>query len=280
MTPHNHISSELAELGSSLKASELTGRVLTVPAGFFEGFAGMMLLKLRALDVTDELEALSPLLASASRISPFTVQPGYFEERAVEIPSEKEIPSLLRDLQTKNPFTVPAGYFENLQLPLMAGDVLDKQDPASPLLDSISRETPYTLPAGYFQSLDPLSVVVAEAHPSAARVIGMRANGWMRYAAAAVVISFVAASAFFFINRNSSAGADDASIARTMKNVSTEEIDEVIELADEQVFYAVNARDADEISKLVSSVPEKDIQDFLNDTEGAESDIDEDPLLN
>ena len=250
MTPHNHISSELTELGSFLKASELTGRVLTVPAGFFEEFAGLMLRKLRTLEVTEELEGLSPLLASASRISPFSVQPGYFEESAVFVPSEDEIPSLLRDLKAQNPFTVPAGYFENLQLPSMASDV----------------------------SSAPGDVSSASVVP--AKVMSMRANGWMRYAAAAVVISFVAASAFFFINRNSSVGSDDASIARTMKNVSTQEIDEVIELADEQVFYAVNARDADEISKLVSSVPEKDIQDFLNDTEGAESDIDEDPLLN
>jgi len=291
MTPPDNILTELNELNSSLATVDRTTPIFTVPPGFFESFADRMIQKVRSLegsgeltsramtqdprprdvqsaDVNEELSSLSPFLKSISRGMPFSAPAGYFdtlETMPAAAGSMEELSPLLLGLRHKNPFQVPDGYFEQLAV----GPRFN--------LESLRPVNPYTVPANYFTGLDPMTAVRKQ--QPVAKVVGTHSFKWVRYAAAAVVITFVSVSAFFFINRNNTT-TSEAGIAGTMQNVSTKAIDEVIELADAESVYASNAADKADISKLMQDVPDKDIQEFLNETEDLESDTGDDPLLN
>jgi hypothetical protein len=108
MEPRQNIIRELNEAGIALPG-ELVATPYAVPLGYFEAFADAVLARLRRDEAREELEAISPLLASLSRKMPFEVPQGYFE--AAPLPVET---SLLDGLSREMPYAVPAGYFESL----------------------------------------------------------------------------------------------------------------------------------------------------------------------
>lgn len=63
-------------------------QVFTVPVGYFDLLPGLILEKIRAMEVghEEEISSLSPLLAGISKKMPMSVPEGYFSE--VRIPSE------------------------------------------------------------------------------------------------------------------------------------------------------------------------------------------------
>ncbi|RYY62141.1 MAG: hypothetical protein EOO05_03845 [Chitinophagaceae bacterium] len=312
MSNPENISNELNELKSSLAGSGRPGGSFAVPQGYFDGFAQNMLERVRLLDVSDELAGLSPVLAGVPKVNPYSVPSGYFDSLDPMVPNRDEdisLSPLMKGLQKKQSFSVPEGYFGKMAAPSVA-------DPVSPLLESISRVTPYTVPAGYFASLNPMQQVAepvsplldsisrvtpytvpagyfASLEPMAAvrpaKVISMGASRWKQYAAAASVVIVISLGSIFYFNRNTSDSADNI-IAAAAKEAPARALDDFFNLddaaidqaiqSDNRILAAVKAQDAKEISKLVKNVPDKEIQAFLNETESAESDIDEDPLLN
>jgi len=111
-------------------------------------------------------------------------------------------------------------------------------------------------------------------------------RSWITYAAAAVVIAFVSVSGFFYLQRQGDDTIKSSAKATIdVKGIPADQIDQLIKLADEDVLYANNtagkttASDKD-VERLMKNVPEKEIQDFLNDADAAESDIDNDIILN
>jgi hypothetical protein len=108
-------------------------------------------------EIQEELQSLSPLLASMDKVNVFTVPQGYFESISPTVlacinESENNLPS-----PVQNTPEVPQGYFDSF-----AGSVLDKikvleshseeLKSLSTILASVSKENVFAIPDGYFDS--------------------------------------------------------------------------------------------------------------------------------
>ena len=109
----------------------------------------------------------------------------------------------------------------------------------------------------------------------------MPTRNWMRYAAAAMIIGAIAISSFFYLNRNTDSidpsTKSFAWVEKNLKKVSTDDIDKFVKTTvDESPSSAIAKVEApDEVRNLLKDVSDKEIQDFLNDTQSAESDPDD-----
>jgi hypothetical protein len=259
MTQRDTILQELQELKSSLADAGFQN-VYQVPAGYFDGLADEILKRARALEATtakEELENLSPLLSTISK---------------------------------KMPHSVPVGYFDTLEKKLEQAISTDSEQTAkeeletlSPLLSELKNKKTYTVPVGYFENLQPTISVDKENEGSKTKIVSITSRKWFRYAAAAVVIGFVATIGFIVFNRNESidpANKSYAWVEKNLKKVSTDEINEFVELANEGTTDMVKTEAKDEISNLLKDVSDKEIQEFLNETQLAEPGTDDDLILN
>ena len=92
---------------------------LSVPAGFFEGFASRMMDRIKA----EEQGEFSPLLSRIGKNMPYQVPEGYFD---TSLPS-----SVLMGLKDKTVYEVPEGYFETLP-EIMTARVRTSEEKTSP----------------------------------------------------------------------------------------------------------------------------------------------------
>lgn len=231
---------ELKELESSLAtASPLN--VYVAPAGYFDGLAGEILNRIQAMEAADSLEEMKILSGAIS------------------------------NMPVVNPYSVPAGYFEKLPENLLklvsntAGEQTTQQEleALSPLLNSLRKEAPYKVPAGYFDQLNAPATRKEET-----KVISLVNRKWFRYAAAALVIAFVASIGFLFLNKKENIDPSEKSFAwveKSMKKVSTDEINQFVEMTDDMAPVVASTSEKDVIKELVKNIPAEEIQDFLND---------------
>jgi hypothetical protein len=222
------------ELNSSLPF-HVKMPVFNVPEGYFDRFADEVLAKIKgkqAVSPSDELAALSPILAGISRKMPFSVPENYFSETTTSLPGllqdEERLPEVL----------------------LAAGKVM-----------------PYDVPAGYFDGL-PQRVLNQVAKPKA-KVISFNRN-WMRYAAAAVLIGVVAISSivyFFSGSKADPATQSESWIAKKLKNVSNKELEEFIMTASflNGTETAKNGKQgSQDVEKMLKDVSDTELDAFLS----------------
>lgn len=257
MTNRDTILQELEQLNSRLGDVAYQNTTYQVPAGYFDGLADEILKRIKALESTtvkEELSHLSPLLSSIKKDMPFSVPGGYFDTLGKKI--EQTISNEIDQ------------------------DPQEELQDLSPLLSDLKKKTTYTAPEGYFENLQP--VVDIENKQSEAKVIPITRRKWLRYAAAAVVIGFVAT--FTFISQNKKDVDPDtksyAWIQKNLKKVSTDDINEFVELANAETADVVKVDAKDEINSLVKDISDKEIQDFLNETQSVETGTDDDIILN
>ncbi|MEO6289518.1 MAG: hypothetical protein ABIO76_06340, partial [Ginsengibacter sp.] len=114
-----------------------------------------------ALEILNELKAISPLIAGLEKVNVFTVPEGYFNKLSERI-SNFAIFSSRGDSNsdTANVQDVPNGYFENLSTNILAKvknlypETTDEElNKMSPLLYSLKDKNVYQVPDGYFDSL-------------------------------------------------------------------------------------------------------------------------------
>jgi hypothetical protein len=228
------------------------------PAGYFDGLAEKILKIVKGSEATnaaDELASLSPLLSSISKQNLYTVPAGYF------------------DTLDKKLATIPIDFKNE--------SVQEELENISPLLGGLKKQTPYTLPGGYFESLKYDNP--RENNVPAAKVISITSRKWFRYAAVALVIGFVATVGFLLLNKPDRIDPADKSfswVQKSMKKVSTDEINEFIELANAGTPDAVKTNGKEEINNLLKDVSDKEIQDFLNETQTAVPETDDDLIMN
>lgn len=266
MTNRDTILNELNDLGSTL-GNYNPQNIYAVPTGYFEGLPTRIMNRIKALDTTnarEELENLSSLLSNVSK---------------------------------ETLYAVPAGYFQNL-----SGDVLQKikensnhlsQEPfgqtseeeienLSPILSSLKNKNPYSVPADYFESLE------TKTGKKEATVISITKTKrrWYRLAAAALVIGVIAIGGLLFIGKNSvSVDNPQAWINKNVnKRVSPEKIDEFVTLVKDDANVKreeeTDAIKQAEIKELMKDVPEKDIEEFLNDAVALGSNSDTEEIMN
>lgn len=256
MTTRNTILNELRDLESSL-GSYSPQNIYTVPNGYFEGLPTQILNRIKALEAADakeELGYLSPLLSNASKEMPYSVPADYFQNLGDNI---------VQQLSDHANHQTSEEEIENL----------------SPLLSSLKNKNPYSVPAGYFENLE------TQTEKKEAKVITITKRRWYRLAVAAVFIGIVAIGGLLFMNpgqpdidKNPRAWVNK----NVNKKVSQEKIDEFVKLAGDETINTTEESDATkqaEIKELMKDIPEKEIEDFLNDVVALES-IETDALMN
>jgi|SRR5688572_16174738 len=264
MTNRNTILNELRDLESSL-GNYNPQNIYTVPNGYFEGLPAQILNRIKALEAADaneELAWLSPLLSNVSKEMPYSVPAGYFQNLSDNIVQQL---SEHTDHQTSE----------------------EEIERLSPLLSSLKNKNTYSVPAGYFENLERKTVHKDSfGETKEARVITITKRRWYRLAVAAVFIGVVAIGALLFINpgqpdidKNPRAWVNK----NVNKKVSHEKIDEFVKLAEDETINATEESDATkqaEIKELVKDIPEKEIEDFLNDAVALESNNDTEGIMN
>ncbi len=257
MTNRNIISNELKELRSTLE-NYGPQNTYTVPNGYFEGLPTQILNRVRALEATEakeELEYLSPVLSNASKEMPYSVPAGFFQNL-----SDAILQNIIKhaDYQT----------FE------------EEIETLSPLLGSLKNKNPYSVPEGYFGNLR------KGVDKKETKVISITNRRWFRLAVAAVVVGVVTLGVLLFIksdqvdpNKN-----PDKWISKNVnKKVSEDKIDEFVKLAEDEALNTTGESDESkqaEIKELMKDVPEKEIQDFLDDAIVSNSNDEADELMN
>ncbi len=244
MTQNSNILQELNELESSL-AGLAAQNIYSVPDGYFEGLAGQVLNRIKAMEAAnaaEELGYLSPMLSNMSKQLPYTVPAGYFEGLEEQ---------LMQTVRNSNDYQTATEELETL----------------SPLLSGLKKEMPYSVPQGYFENL--ATDINTQANKTETKVISLGSRKWFRYAAAAVVVGVIATLSFMLINQDKVTADKDsyAWVKKNIKKVSTEKIEEFIQLTDEDKSVASIDTKIEDVKELVKDVPENEIQSLLNDTE-------------
>jgi hypothetical protein len=251
----NDIIQELSELESSFY-NVPARNLYTVPQGYFEAFAGLVMNRIKAsnsADPQEELNHLSPFLNSISRHIPYSVPVNYFQE----LPE-----SLLEGVRSHEDYQTAEEELSSL----------------SPLLSSIGNKNPYAVPEGYFENFGK-DVNLKSDNKPATKVISIVNRKWFRFAAAAVVIGFIALTgvSLFFNTTPARVSNTHEWVEKNMNKVSTDEMNKFILVGDEESNASAKATD---IKDLMKDVSDKDIQDFLNKTNAGNDENDADILLN
>lgn len=267
MTQKDNILQELKELKSIL-ANMTPQNNYTVPTGYFDGLAGQVLARIKTIEATtaaEELVYLSPMLNKISKQMPYVAPAGYFDGLPAKIMQFVKESS---DYQTAK---------EELEI-------------VSPLLSSLKKEMPYTVPQGYFETLPTgrqalTEKISTEENKPATKIISISHRRWFRYAAAAVVSGVIVMAGFLVLGKEKADPNTNphAWVKKSIKKVSTDKLDEFIQLVDEvkpvdnQVASADKAK---EIKELIKDVPETEIQSLLHDTEILEEPVSDETILN
>lgn len=249
MTQKENILQELNELKSTL-ANVTPQNVYTIPVGYFDGLAALVLNRIKAMETNntdEELIYLSPSLSNISRQMPYAVPTGYFEGLAEKV---------LQLVRESNDYKTAKEELETL----------------SPMLSGLKKIMPYSVPPGYFESLGEKRI------KPAARVVSITQHRWFRYAAAAVVTGVVVLAGFIYINSRNQVdpvAQPYAWLKKSFKKVDKADIDAFVKLADEELNNQTSVASIpvkpEEIKELMKDVSDKEIQDFLDETAGSES---------
>ncbi len=258
MAQNHNILQELRELESAL-ANAPFANPFEVPVNYFENLPGLILNRIRALEASnaaDELAYLSPFLSTVPKTMPYSIPAGYFEELSQEISAIIGI----------------NGEFKSPK---------DELEAISPLLSGIGKEMPNYIPEGYFQSRDTFAKATASdgfgsresAYAEAStdkgrKVVSFAGRKWFRYAAAAVLIGIIATFAILLSTEKVDPTRSSYSwIEKNVKKVSTDELENFIQMTDEsaQKDLAASTAKTNEVKQLIKDIPNEELQEFLSE---------------
>lgn len=247
----------------------------SVPDGYFEGFAQQMLNRIKAGAgltgdrtetagrVVSEPDELPAILAGASRVTPYRVPEGYFEE----------LSPVLTVLREKNPYIVPEGYFDHLAAEIVARTMVD-----------VTAES----------SVRAMADATAEtsARPAAKVVSLGKRIGWWRYSAAAVVVGLILTIGWLrlqttFFGQTAGTGGHNsnpgivqptvADMAQNMSKVSDEDLQNFLVDQDTTLAQPVqnnasmatlDMNDSD-LKTLLGDVPDGELKQYMEEHGGA-----------
>jgi len=257
----------------------------------------------RRVDILNELNAISPVVAGIGNATVFAVPDGYFDTVAATVLNSindetltgKDVPAgyfdslpnnilakiegtvahelnvlspLLAGIKKENPFAVPANYFEKF-----AVDVEEEKMPA--ILKGLNELHPFDLMAGYFDNL-PASIISRAKEESGAKVVAMPKGRFavMKYAAAAVFTGMVAFGVYNYTGKTT--GRDgDGPIAMDEKKFN-ETLDKLPE-EDIIQYLEKNGSEAD-VAALASGIDESTLpsqEEYFTDDEALDKFLEE-----
>jgi hypothetical protein len=231
-----------------------------VPDGYFDRFATSVLDRIKqgasipmGESVDAELSRLSPVISGISRMTPYRLPEGYFDELSPVL-------ALLRDTPA---YTVPQGYFDEL----------------SPVLTVAQDRSTYQVPEGYFAGLPETILEKVAAPVSAAKVIPMRADGgkvlkghWWKYSSvAAIAACFLLIFTWPQVATKPGAGEMTVSVSQDLQKVSDQEmqtyLDDQHAILAEPVNNSTATLDMNEgdVKSLLSDVSDSDLQKYMEE---------------
>ena len=254
MATNNNILLELQELKSTL-ANMAVQNIYTVPDGYFEGLAGQVLNRIKAMEATsaaEELGYLSPMLSGVSKQMPYTIPEGYFE-------------SLESGLLYSTRNITDEGAKDELEI-------------LSPLLSGLNKKMPYAVPEDYFANLSE-KAVANENKKAPAKIISIGSK-WFRYAAAAVVASAIVLVGFFITNNTKKESGEKvmANFSKDLKKLKLNDTqeDKLIEdyldagLTGKEMVKLNPGNNAPDVINLLKDVPEDELNDLQEQSEAME----------
>lgn len=260
--PQGYFEQLPAAILARIQEPELTGfsriSALTPPPnGYFGQLSAQVMQKIKMEEAASELAAISPLLASLSKTTPFSLPEGYFEQlpaRLLQQIQEEESISPFAELTKTVPFSMPEGYFEQLSAKVMqkvrSEEVADELAEISPLLAGAPKAMPFSVPTDYFNQLDTQVAAIAQ---QATKVVNMRPRRmqFYKWAAAACMIALVGTSGLYYMlhTQQRPASASTINLAEaSLSDVSDQEILEYLQ-------NHMDAFDKEELMGLTAGTP-------------------------
>jgi hypothetical protein len=233
-------------------------------------------------NILNELNAISPLVASVPRINVYRVDENYFDGIRAELQARIIASNFIAP---QNKVDVPAGYFENLPTNILAkikaqenNVVLTEMQELSPTIAGIGNKNVYSVPQGYFEQL---------AMPTMAptKLVKMGSRSIFKYAAAAVVVGLLGLSIYTFVHKNAveingtevnavvMAKANEIiqkkSFEKELETVSDNELEQYLSQSGQDINAALVASSVDDEGNLPDAsdyiLDENTLDDFLKE---------------
>jgi len=224
------------------------------------------------IDILNELQEISPVIAALEKVNVFTVPEGYFDYLAADIlmgiETEHGLSNSVASYQD-----LPAGYFDTLAGSIMrkikAQDIDDASTEIrvlSPILYNIQNEKVYEVPAGYFEGLS--QSLLSAANPQV-KVVHMksRAAVFFKYAIAAAFTGMMALGVFTFTGSPAENVALPGYVTNGLKVQDVDRELETIADADIVKFLEANGTDV-KTAMIAESINENTLpsqEDYLLD---------------
>jgi hypothetical protein len=230
-------------------------------------------------NILNELNAISPLVASVPRINVYRVDENYFDGIRAELQARIIASNFI---PPQNNVAVPAGYFENLPTNILAkikaqenNPVFTEMEELSPTIAGIGNKNIYTVPQGYFEQL-------AMPTMASAKMVKMGSRSIFKYAAAAVIVGLLGFGTMKFISSTKTNNetlavvkqADEIlktnSFDATLASVSDKDIEKYLSQNGEDVNAALVAASMDDDNTTLPEaddylMDDKTLDNFLND---------------
>lgn len=183
----------------------------------------------------------APVLASTSRLNPFTVPAGYFETLSEQVKATALIES--ERFQVQDEFSLPEHYFNNLSQRINSRIAVES------VLSEVKGQG-FTVPDAYFNSLN--SRLQSR--------VTKKKSYWFSYAAAACISMII--GSVIYLNSNSSA------INRELSGVPDHEIINYLQIhstvADNQ--YIIDHLNTEELQQVNNNISTGEIELYINNT--------------
>jgi len=259
----------------------------TVPAGYFEGLAAQVLLRIKAQDNDDAA------LTHISKAPVYDVPAGYFDTLADTIlnrvrasaagsPADELalLSPVLSRLDRKSPFSAPEGYFSDLSDNVVSGVqaiefVNVELENLSPLMAGLKDINVFQAPNGYFEQLP--DKVLDRVRKQPARVVSISfRKRVMRYAAAAVLVGIMAIGGYKVFTSGNGKQVDPAEVAvkkAGIDKVPDQDIenfltDNTIALADAGTIVTNDSISDADAKDLLANVSDDELQSYLEEHGG------------
>jgi hypothetical protein len=219
----------------------------------------------------NELQEISPVVASIGIQNPYSVPQDYFNSLAESVLLHVQL-SQLRNTATATPFSVPEGYFENLAGSILSNtrngdrknEVQEELSAIAPLLNTIHKGNTFSVPHDYFEKFS----VPVKPERKESKIISLSSNirKWVTYSAAASVLFIIATTSYLYVTIHSKNIEKHLPIEQRIAELNEQEI--LNYLKDNDGITSGNfipaAAEDPEIQHMLQRVSDEEIENYLD----------------
>ncbi len=220
--------------------------------------------------ILQELQSISPFLASLERVNVFSVPTDYFNQLSDSVLSTlNNEHTSFGNIQSPD-FDLPEGYFENLSNNIL-GKIQANQQEEKLFVDGLEKINTFTVPEKYFDEL-PLRILSKIKNKKAPVISLSIHSSIVKYAVAAMLTGFMALGIYKYIGHSGShqaiASSQFASLDSTIvkgKNMNDQQFDQSLQnLSKEEIAVYleknINEKDVQDLAANIdeSTLPSKD----------------------